>query len=101
MTPLSPTVATALLAALTIGLASLSGCAGTSAPAPARDAPEGQREIAEIHKARCGNCHVRVEPGTRTRATLETAFARHRTRVHLTESDWETMVDYLAGAPGG
>jgi hypothetical protein len=100
MTRLSPAVAPELLAALMIGIASLAACAKASTSSPARDVPEGQREIAEIHKARCGNCHVRVEPGTRTRAELETAFTRHRTRVHLTESDWETMVDYLAAAPG-
>jgi hypothetical protein len=57
--------------------------------------PEAQRQIAEVHKARCGNCHVRVEPGTRTRAQLEAAFVRHRARVHLTEAEWAMMVDYL------
>lgn len=90
-----------LWAAFAIGVASASGCAPTSTPSPARDVPEGQRQIAEIHKARCGNCHVRVEPGTRTRNELETAFTRHRTRLHLTESDWAAMVDYLAGSSGG
>ncbi len=52
--------------------------------------------VAEIHHARCGGCHRRVEPGTRTRAHLEKAFVRHRTRVHMTEAQWALMVDYLA-----
>ncbi len=52
--------------------------------------------IAHVHRARCGSCHLRVEPGERTRAQLEAAFVRHRRRVHLSEDDWARMVDYLA-----
>jgi hypothetical protein len=100
------TLRSAALASLVVALAfggaleSTSGCAPASAQATA-PVPEGQREIAETHKARCGNCHVRVEPGTRTRAQLEAAFARHRARVHLSEADWGWMVDYLAAPAGG
>ncbi len=57
--------------------------------------------IARVHRARCGSCHVRVEPGERTRVQLEAALARHRKRVHLSEGDWALMVDYLAGGAGG
>jgi hypothetical protein len=52
--------------------------------------------IAKVHKTRCGSCHVRVEPGERSRAELETAFTRHRRRLHLSEAEWGEMVDYLA-----
>jgi hypothetical protein len=77
---------------------------GTGACTPAMqtpDVPEGQRHVAEVHKAKCGNCHVRVEPGTRTQVELETAFARHRKRVHLTEQEWTQMIDYLSQPPRG
>jgi len=54
------------------------------------------RDIGELHRARCGACHVRVEPGTRTRDALTAALARHRTRVRLTAAEWDALVDYLA-----
>ncbi len=62
----------------------------TSATAPS------QSPIARLHKAKCGACHVRVEPGQRTRAQLQDAFTRHRTRAHLTDDQWAQMIDYLA-----
>jgi len=52
--------------------------------------------VAHVHRARCGACHARVEPGQRTRAQLEEAFGRHHARVHLTEEQWGQMVEYLA-----
>jgi hypothetical protein len=39
---------------------------------------------------------VRVEPGTHTRAELETALAKHRTRVKMNDAEWSSMIDYLA-----
>ncbi|MEO6577266.1 MAG: hypothetical protein ABIP89_25680, partial [Polyangiaceae bacterium] len=75
----------------------ISAC-GASAPAPTQG-PEpavSARDVAEIHRARCGNCHVRVEKGTRTHAALEDAFTRHRKRVHMSEQEWTQMADYLA-----
>ncbi len=60
------------------------------------DAGSAEAPIARVHRARCGSCHVRVEPGERTRAQLEAALAGHRKRVHLSEADWALMVDYLA-----
>ncbi len=59
-------------------------------------ASEPVRDVRAIHKSRCGNCHVRVEPGTRTKAQLEAAFTRHHTRVKMNDSEWAMMVDYLA-----
>ncbi len=54
------------------------------------------RDVHSIYRSRCGNCHVRVEPGTHTRAQLETAFARHHTRVKMNDAEWSNMVDFLA-----
>jgi hypothetical protein len=64
--------------------------------APSSQAPASGAEIARLHRARCGACHTRVEPGDRTRDVLETAFTRHRNRVHLSDDQWGQMVDYLA-----
>jgi hypothetical protein len=68
-------------------------CGGPSTGTPASPAAP---EIARIHRARCGACHTRVEPGQRTREALKTALSRHRVRVRLTEAQWAEMVDYLA-----
>jgi hypothetical protein len=87
-----------LRGALLLAMALLGAC-GPGLPAP--DVPEGQKHVAEVHKAKCGNCHVRVEPGTHTHADLEVVFVRHRKRVHLTEDEWSQMVDYLAQPSGG
>jgi hypothetical protein len=80
-------------------LGGLVACGGASsgdgnAATPAGDGAPS--EIARIHKRRCGSCHVRVEPGERTREQLEAALSRHRKRVHLSEEQWGQMVDYLA-----
>lgn len=67
----------------------LAGCA----PEPL--APESP-PIARVWVSRCGACHTRVEPGSRTRDHLEDAFKRHQRRVHLTGDEWTQLVDYLA-----
>ena len=79
-------------AALGLATATVQGCVDTNKPAVA---PE-YAHVAKVHRARCGTCHTRVDPGQRTRADLEPALARHRSRVHLSEDDWNLMVDYLA-----
>jgi hypothetical protein len=81
----------ALLIILCVGEIACGGASGSpgSASAP-------RSEIARIHRAKCGSCHVRVEPGERTRAELEAAFPRHHKRARLTEEQWSEMVDYLA-----
>ncbi len=53
-------------------------------------------EVAAIHKAKCGACHKRVEPGLRTRDHLETALKPHRKRVPMTEENWSLLIDYLS-----
>ena len=65
---------------------------GCSPPASSADAPP----IASLHSSRCGRCHVPPEPKTHTRAELETAFGRHRGRVHLSQDEWQAMIDFLA-----
>ncbi len=70
----------------------LVGCGGASSPS--RTAPEPP--IARAWKNRCGACHTRVEPGTRSRAELEEALSRHRKRVKLHESEWRELIAFLA-----
>ena len=67
----------------------LAGCAQQPV---APDAPP----IAAVHTSRCGRCHVAPEPNTRTRAELESAFGRHKKRVHLSQDEWQAMIDFLA-----
>jgi hypothetical protein len=79
-------------ACLLAALGALAACGGARSPGEmAHDSP-----IARIHRARCGNCHQRIEPNFRTRAELEPALLRHRKRVHLSDDEWDAMVDYLA-----
>ena len=77
----------------------LSGCGASPSPTEAQrvtDQAGEVRDVRYIHRSRCGNCHVRVEPGTRTHAELDEAFARHRKRVHMSDQEWARMADYLA-----
>jgi hypothetical protein len=54
-------------------------------------------EVAAIHRARCGGCHRRVEPGERSRAKLTVVLPRHHDRVkNLTDAQWALMLDYLS-----
>jgi len=77
------------------GALALTACA-PAASAPAPDVKPELRPIAAMHASKCGACHVRPEPRTRTREHLEEAFSRHRKRVRLSEDEWARMVDYLA-----
>jgi hypothetical protein len=61
--------------------------------------PAPYREVAEIHHAKCGACHTRVEPGMRTRQKLEKALVKHRSRVTLSEANWALLIDYLSQTP--
>jgi|HubBroStandDraft_6_1064221.scaffolds.fasta_scaffold1220111_2 hypothetical protein len=94
-------IRTPLVLHVAVGLAL--GVTAACAPAASLppEVPESQRHVAELHRAKCGNCHVRVEPGARTHLELEAAFVRHRKRVHLTEDEWTQMIDYLAQPPQG
>jgi hypothetical protein len=55
--------------------------------------------IAKVWKRRCGQCHGRVEPGTRSRPVIEAALLRHRKRVRLKEEQWAELADFLAPEP--
>lgn len=83
----------AVLAAVAALCASL---AAACAPASSPDAPP----IAALHAHRCGKCHAPPAPASHTRAQLEDAFGRHRSRAHLTTQEWSAMVDYLAAPEG-
>jgi hypothetical protein len=65
---------------------------GACTPASSPDAPA----IAAVHTQRCGSCHAPPEPRSHTRASLEDALGRHHHRVHLSEGEWQAMIDYLA-----
>lgn len=78
--------ATALFALL------LGSLAAACAPAAAPDGPP----IAAVHRHQCGRCHTPPEPGSHSRAEFESAFGRHHKRVHLSEEEWQAMIDYLA-----
>jgi len=68
-------------------------CGANSTRAPVSP---GFERVAHVHRSRCGSCHTRVEPGTRSRAELDLALARHHDRVRLSEEEWSKMLDYLA-----
>jgi hypothetical protein len=80
---------------IVLGSLAALGCgASQSAHTTASGAPEPA--IAETWRAKCGNCHTRVEPGTRTRAQLDDALPRHRTRARLSDTEWVELEDFLA-----
>jgi hypothetical protein len=72
-------------------------CGGAQSGQTTASATPASSAIADTHRARCGACHKRVEPGERSRAEFETALSRHRKRVHLSEEQWAELVDYLGG----
>lgn len=103
--------ATAALLACASGCASHGSVGGTgplaanSTPVSTSAAPEPPADVAievpndaivAIHRSKCGSCHTRVEPGSVTRATAESAMHRHRRRAKLSEREWEEMVDFLS-----
>ena len=67
---------------------------------PGAQVPDGAHVVARIRTSKCGVCHAPPQPGSRTRAHLEDAFTRHRTRVRLSNDQWAAMIDYLAGPEG-
>jgi hypothetical protein len=79
--------------ALAVVSALLLGSLATAcAPAAAPDGPP----IAAVHRHQCGKCHSPPSPGSHSRAEFEDAFGRHQKRVHLTQEEWQAMIDYLA-----
>jgi hypothetical protein len=77
-------------------LPALLACGATSPRSSSNPADSGA--IAIVHARKCGRCHARPEPKTRTRAHLADAFGRHQNRVHLTPDQWRAMIEYL-GVP--
>ena len=74
--------------------------AGCGAPDWRANVPAKYMEVAEIHHSQCGACHLRVEPGQRTRAQFEKALAKnHHERVHMTDAQWARLLDYLSQTP--
>ncbi|HTQ41543.1 MAG TPA: hypothetical protein VMI75_02225 [Polyangiaceae bacterium] len=82
---------------LTVLSALLLGSLATAcAPAAAPDGSGERPPIATVHRHQCGRCHTPPSPGSHSREEFETAFGRHHRRVHLTDEEWQAMVDYLA-----
>ncbi len=77
-------------------MAGLMGAVVACGAAPPKVVDPKFAEVAAIHKAKCGRCHTRVEPGLRTHDHLEDAFKAHRKRVPMSEDNWALMIDYLA-----
>lgn len=73
-------------------------CTGATPPATSTD--NAERSIAAVHHSKCGACHTRPDPKTRSREYLEQALSRHRKRVRLTSEEWSEMTDYLAMPEG-
>lgn len=69
-------------------------CTASCAAAPPDAHPEPP--IASAWRARCGACHMRVEPGTHGRAALEAAMRRHRKRTRLSDTQARQLVDFLS-----
>ncbi len=84
---------------VTVGVLWLACACGSEPPFDPQSVPPQYREVAEIHHAKCGGCHKRVEPGKRTRDKLEKALVKHRRRVNMSEQNWSLLVDYLAQSP--
>jgi hypothetical protein len=76
--------------------ASNAPCTAKATAVTAADTQTPPPAVAKVYASRCGSCHVRVEPGTRDRATLEAAMQRHRSRVKMDEAQWPALVDFLA-----
>ena len=76
-----------------LALSALLGWLATAcSPAASPDAPP----IAAVESHKCGHCHAPPEPSSHSRAELADAFGRHRNRVHLSQDEWQAMIDYLA-----
>jgi hypothetical protein len=86
-------------AAMAMALSSALAC--SASPTKQGSSPTAANApIARVWRARCGACHVPVEPGTRTREHLEDALARHRGRARLSEQQWAELVSFLAAPQG-
>ncbi len=85
-----------------LGLAGL--VAAFSAACGAAQRPGGSASAApssgeRLWRSKCGGCHVPVRPGLHERAYLELALSRHRSRVHMSEPAWSSVIDFLATHP--
>ncbi len=91
-------IALASLALLSAAVVACGAPKGRSAVGgeSAREGVGSEPPIAKLWRARCGACHVRVEPRSRSRAVIDAALSRHRKRVRLTEEQWAQLADFLA-----
>jgi hypothetical protein len=86
---------------LTVALVAYGPALLACGPPPHADGVGETARAADIHRAKCGSCHVPVEPGTRSREELTQALARHKKRVNLSDAEWASMIEYLTGGAQG
>jgi hypothetical protein len=86
------------LAAAALAATALAACASEPSPV-VRAASISHPHAAEVWADKCGACHVPVEPGTRPRAVIEAAMARHQKRAKLSQDEWRELVEFLAASP--
>ena len=79
-----------------LALASVA-CSETGARPSAPSSSAG--EAPAVFRAKCGACHVPVEPGSVPHDELSAALERHRRRVKLTEGQWRDLKEYLEAQP--
>jgi cytochrome c5 len=101
---LAPAVLVACSASGPVPTSTAPSTTGSTSPAASASTPEppenaSTADIRDVWRARCGNCHTRVEPGSRTHEAIVAAMERHHKRVRLSDSQWSKMVDFLAPAP--
>jgi cytochrome c len=83
-----------LLAALCVACGGATG-AGVQSARGGGAPSSGER----LWRSKCGACHVPVRPGTHERQYVEAALARHRSRVHMSEPAWSSVIDFLSTPP--
>ena len=77
--------------ALAAACVALWGCG-----APAGEPRAVEPPIVAVWRARCGGCHVPIQPGERSAVALRTAAKRHEKRVRLSPAQWDDLIAWLA-----
>lgn len=82
-------------------LAALCAACGGAPGAPGQSARSGSATASgeRLWRSKCGACHVPVRPGTHERQYVEAALARHRSRVHMSEQAWSSVIEFLSTPP--
>jgi hypothetical protein len=79
--------------AIAAACVALTGCGAKASDPRAAEPP-----IVAVWRARCGACHVPIQPGERTAPALRAAAKRHEKRVRLAAAQWDELIAWLAPA---